>query len=434
MLAAVASAAILIGIAAGRGLWFLLPAVALIPLFWRWPVQMALGGVALLLPFEGITLVSGGTRGVMSIAFVVSMWVVFAVGLAGGRLQKPSAAALWCGGFIAWSAATLLWAVNPAVGLDHLATVVGVFLFFLVVSSLRVTEKEFDWLMAATLLGGMAAALYSLYQFRQGLSFTSRETVRATLVSGDTYVNPNRFAIRLLLPLAFALAYYVSARSRLGKILALSAAGLTCLTLLFIESRGTLIAAGVLILVFTLRIKMLRTIIPIALLAAAMVAATPAIIKRFQGDDRGAGRYDIWLVGLKLAQRYPMIGAGLSNFPVVYTDLAGAGQRLYMRQENDSHNIYLEVAVEQGVIGLFLFTMALVAQFVSLRRARRRFAERPAVMAACEAAFCSLLVAGLFGNILWDKTFWLSWTFLAFVITLQLQKAAQMPAPMAEVS
>lgn len=58
---AICATAILVGIIAGQGLWMFLPAVALIPLLWRWPVEMALGGVVLLLPFEGISLIGGGS-------------------------------------------------------------------------------------------------------------------------------------------------------------------------------------------------------------------------------------------------------------------------------------------------------------------------------------------------------------------------------------
>ena len=41
------------------------------------------------------------------------------------------------------------------------------------------------------------------------------------------------------------------------------------------------------------------------------------------------------------------------------------------------------------------------------------------MLVACEAGFCSLLVAGMFGNILWDKVFWMSWVLLAFAISLE---------------
>ena len=425
-LAGVGTAAVLVGMVVGRGLWLVLPAIALMPLLWRWPVEVSMGGVGILLPFEGISAIGSGQRGPMTIAFILSIWVVFAVGIGGGRLQKPSATALWCGIFIAWAASTMLWAANPNLVSDHLATVVAAFLFFLVASSLRVTEKEFNRLIIAVLVGGVAAALYSLYQFQHGIGLVApRDSMRATLVAGETIMNPNRFAIRMLLPLSFAMARFVTAPTRLGKVLGLACAGLAVLALLFIGSRGTLVAAAVLVMVFLIRLKMLRAMIPFFLLAAILTAATPSIVARFERDDRGAGRFDIWLVGWELVKHYPVIGAGLANFPVVYNDFAGMGKQLYMKQENDSHNIYLEVVVEEGLIGLCLFGIALKTQFTSLSRTRRQLKGTPALLAACEAAFCGMLVAGFFGNIMWDKSFWMAWTLLAFAITLQSQRATQ---------
>ncbi len=52
----------------------------------------------------------------------------------------------------------------------------------------------------------------------------------------------------------------------------------------------------------------------------------PTILSRFETNDRGAGRFDIWLVGWTAMKHYALMGAGLSNFPVVYNDYAGAGE------------------------------------------------------------------------------------------------------------
>jgi len=427
----ICASAIVVGVIAGQGKWMFLPAVALVPLFWRWPVEIALGGVVLVLPFEGISVIGGGERGLMSIAFVVSIWVIFAVGIVSGRLQRPSSTTLWCGGFIAWVAASILWAVRPDISLAHASTVIALFLFFLVVSSFRVAPTEFKWIIILTIAGGVAAGLYSLYEFHSGMTFGTpgtHDSVRATLISGETYVNPNRFAVRLLLPLAFCIARFLSARSRLVKFAALACAGVISLSLLLIQSRGTLIAAGVLVLVFCVRLKIRRGLIPVLLVVGAMTAATPAIFSRFQTDDRGAGRFDIWLVGWAAMKHYPIMGAGLGNFPVVYNDFAGEGHNLYMKSENDSHNIYIEVGVEEGVIGLLLMLLTVKSQFGLLSKCRKRLSGPSTMLVACEAGFCAVLASGVFGNVLWDKTFWMAWVLLAFAITLQRSSAAQASA------
>ncbi len=423
-------AAALIGVIAGQGRWMFLPAVALIPLLWRWPIETALGGVILLLPFEGISVIGEGERGLMSLAFVVSLWIVFAVGIVSGRLQRPSLTTIWCGAFVAWVASSILWAVRPDISLNHIATVVALFLFFLVVSSFRPTKAEFNCIITLTVVGGVVASLYSLYQFHSGISLVTRESIRATLSAGDTLVNPNRFAVRLLLPLSFAIAGFLAASSRQIKFVSLGCAGIISLALLLIQSRGTLVAAMILIFVFCLRLKVRRGLIPIVLVAGSMIVFAPAILSRFGTHDRGAGRFDIWMVGWAALKHYAVVGAGLGNFPVVYNDYAGAGEQLYMKQENNSHNIYLEVAVEQGLIGLTLLFITIRTQFRSTSAARKHLNVSPIMLVACEAGFCSVLIAGFFGDILWDKTFWLAWVFLAFAITLQKNPLREAKIPL----
>ena len=67
-----------------------------------------------------------------------------------------------------------------------------------------------------------------------------------------------------------------------------------------------------------------------------------------------------------------------------------------------------ELRRQNGFLGLLLF-------FLALKK----------VLISAEAGFCSILVARFFGNLLWDKTFWLSAAYLYLAITLQKQESWQ---------
>jgi len=429
----IGAVAVLVGVIVGQGLWRFLPAIGLLPLLWVWPVEVTLGAVVVLLPFEPITTRGmEGDRGVMSLAFVIALLVVFAIGVVGGRLQRPSVTAVWCGLFISWAGVSTLWAVDPQVSVKHLPTAIALFLFYLVASSFRITEKEFDWVVLLTILGGGAAALWSVGQFYSGVGFGLHD-IRATLTVGETEANPNRFGIRLLLPLSFAIAYFLSARRWYAKTFALVLMVMAGLGLLLTMSRGSILAEIVIVLVFFFRLKSLklksvqpqvrRLLALVVLMAVFFAVAMPtALYLRFKEarDDRGAGRLDIWTVGVEILKHYPVAGAGFSNFPVVYNQYAGAAPHLYFKRDNnDAHNSYLAIAVEEGLVGLLLFGIAIKRQFSMVSKCRTQTVRSPVMLVACEAVFCGLLVASLFGNILWDKTFWLSWVFLGFAVTLQ---------------
>ena len=439
---AVGFVAVLVGVIAGKGGWLYLPIVAVLSLLWFWPVEIAMGSAVVLLPFEYVTLLGGGLeRSAMSVAFAFAFSVLCAVGVIGRRLQRPSPATLWWGLFLLWACASILWAVEPRVSFERVPTAVSLFLFYLVASSFRITEKEFDRIVWLTILGGALAAFLSVYGFYTGAGFI--ESGRATLAVGEEAVNPNRFGVRLLLPLAFAMARFFSSRQRATRIFALFLLAITGLALLLTMSRGTVIAAVVVIVVFffrlnsprlkTLKPTVRRFLVVVILMAIALGAVIPAtFFTRFHdaATDRGAGRLDIWSVGLVILQHYPVAGAGLGNFPIIYNQFAGYASHLYFKAvNNDAHNVYLAVAVEEGIVGLLLFLMAIWVQFKIVAKCRSQIQTTPVMLFSCEAAFCGMLAASIFGTILWDKTFWLTWVLLAFVVTLQKNQVSRANSP-----
>ena len=439
---AIGGVAVLIGVVVGRGGWFFLPAVAVLPLLWFWPVEVAMGAAVLLLPFEYVTLLGtsssgGGDRTLMSLAIVLAFCVLVGAGVVGRRLQQPSATVVWWLLFIAWAAASTGWAVEPQMSLNYLPSAIALFLFYLAASSFRITEKEFDRIVWLTILGGAMAALLSVYGFYFGAGFAQHAT-RATLAAGGGYVNPNRFGSCLLIPMAFAMARFLTARARWTRIFALLLLGITGLGLLLTMSRGVTLAAIVMGLVFFYRLnslrlgslkpKVRRLLVLSVVLVICLAAVMPAsLFERFQksASDRGSGRLDIWTAGLVMFTHYPIAGAGLNNFPVVYTKYAGYASKLYSSEGADAHNVYLAISVEEGLVGLLLFLMAIKAQFKAVSKCRAQIVGSPIMLVCCEAAFCGMLVVCVFGNFLWDKAFWFAWVLLAFAITVQTTRTSR---------
>jgi O-antigen ligase len=438
---AIAAVAILIGVVVGQGRWIFLPVVALLPLLWFWPVEIAMGAAVVLLPFEyvsslGVSGGGGSDRTLMSVAILLAFLVLCAAGVVGRRLQRPSAIAVWWGLFAAWSAVSILWAVEPRKSMELLPSVVSLFLFYLAGSSFRITEKELDRIVSFAILGGAAAAAWSVYSHYYGAGFAEHE-VRATLTIGGGAANPNRFGGCMLIPLSLALARFLSARHRWARILALGLFATISLGLIITMSRGAILAAVVTITVFfwrlnSLKLKSLkpkvRRFLLVGIVLVLVVAATaPAgLFKRFgeSATDRGAGRLDIWSVGLAILEDYAAVGAGLNNFPVVYNKYAGYASHQEFKSDRDPHNVYLGVSVEEGLVGLFLLAMALRTQFKIVSKVRARTAESSTMLIACEATGWGVLVASMFGSLLWDKVFWISWVLLAFALTVQAAKSS----------
>ncbi len=373
----------------------------------------------------------GSDRTLMSLAVLLAFVVLCAVGVAGHRLQWPSATVFWWGLFVTWAAASILWAVDPSKCVERLPTVVSLFLLYLVASSFRITEKEFSGVISFAILGGAAAGVMAVYGYYFGVGF-AQHYVRATLVMANgEQVNPNRFGGCLLPPLAFALGRLMSARTGWLKVIWLSCLAMVGFAILLTMSRGAILAAVVTITVFfwrmnslklqSLKPKIRRSLMVLIILAVVAGATVPAtIFQRFEQSqaDRGAGRLDIWMVGLAIFENYPVAGAGLGNFPVVFNQFQGYAEHQEFNSDRDSHNVYLAIAAEEGLVGICLFLMAIRTQF-KISSIWRKQAESPITLVACEAAACGVLVACVFGNLLWDKVFWITWVLLAFAFTVQ---------------
>src|ERR1700691_6416401 len=116
--------------------YYVLAALPLLILAVKYPVEMSLGLFAFLIPFDNVLLLGKGYSIDWALGAAAGA-ILFAYGLVSGRLRMPPRSALWWGLFIAWGAETLLWALDPAQGLQRLPSAVSIFVFYLVVVSFR---------------------------------------------------------------------------------------------------------------------------------------------------------------------------------------------------------------------------------------------------------------------------------------------------------
>jgi hypothetical protein len=94
-----------------------------------------------------------------------------------------------------------------------------------------------------------------------------------------------------------------------------------------------------------------------------------------------------------------------------------------------AHNIYLEVAVEMGIVGLVLLLTALISQLRAASRCRKNLPASAGVIVAYEAACYAIMVSAFFIGVLWEKWFWLAWILLAVAVrTAQTEQPVAAPA------
>lgn len=429
---AVVCAAATMGIAIGEGHWILGLGALLVPLALFYPVQVGLGAFALLVPFDPLLVLGSGESGrtLTWFAGAAAATILLGTGLINQRLRRAPAAAIWWLVFVSWCVVTTAWAIEPEASIDVLPTVAATLGLYLVASCFRYTKAELRHILFLTMLGGCSAGMWTAYLFFTGTFYqeAATSTMRGSLVAGGRLYNPDLLGISLLLPIALALTDFLSHTGKIRKALLLLAITGSSLGLLVTMSRGAVVALIVTLSVCLYRIRPgRRVMLPLATFAILIAIMPPLFFTRFQtmGESGGAGRMDIWKVGITAFAHYGVMGAGLSNFPNAYTKYMGEAPH-YKGDFRDAHNIFLAVGVETGVVGLLLLIGALVSQLraaISLKRAYRIQTFLPAT----EAAMWGLIVSGMTANILWFKAFWLPLTLLTIATKAAADLADEVP-------
>lgn len=232
-------------------------------------------------------------------------------------------------------------------------------------------------------------------------------------IAPTTGIDANAVAGMLLLIVPFSLQGLLDAW-RQGAIPALVAsAGLTLVTLLGLlltSSRGAWLAllaamtlGGAWILLKRLpdrgnrRLWRLGIVLGLGFLAALILFGqrlqAPALTRTILGAGL-AGRLEIYSDSVILLQDYPFIGAGLNNLSMIYSSYV---YLIHVPFTKHAHSLYLNVALEQGVLGL-LALLGMWACFLrGLRRGRRRDRANGRFAAGAGAAAISLLAIALHG-------------------------------------
>jgi O-antigen ligase len=204
----------------------------------------------------------------------------------------------------------------------------------------------------------------------------------------------------------------------------------TCMVALVLTgSRGGAVALGVAIVVAVVAAGRwrLRTAVVVAAITAATVsiflAYAPADVRdRFTVPTQGElaaneGRATIWQVGWRMVEDRPVTGVGVGNFRTaaphhaLETGASGRSEQVIDRPQV-SHNAYLQVLSELGVVGLALYLGVIAFSIACAALAARTF-ERSGdlpmeVMArSLIVAMAGILAADFFVSAQFSKLLWI---------------------------
>ena len=251
---------------------------------------------------------------------------------------------------------------------------------FLLANAVRDSRRP-EWFVAVLVLSALAPALavfWSVAEYPGSFAELARD--RDFMAARGRHANE----FGLLLALLFGPLLFVAAGAGPGRwrALSLGALALVVPALLLTFSRGGLLAALVVLGGFLWHHRRVKTLLLILALGALMLVAAPTALKERLGtgldagalaythsadkDTLTAGRVYGWALLVPEVAESPWIGNGLGS--TQWSAAVAAGRY----RANHPHNIYLEMLMDLGVLGLAAM-VALHALY--LQRLRRLSAD-----------------------------------------------------------
>jgi len=327
-------------------------------------------------------------------------------------------------GLLLWVSLSVLWASHPA---NALSKAWGWYLTAVVVVIVATTVKtpEHVAMVAAGFVAGAVASV-AIGLLGGGLTSSADAIDRATASEGRLQGgggDPNYLAAGLVPAGLLAGALAAATRHLGGRVALVLAVAILAVGLAATQSRAGLLAAGLACLATLVVQRGRARLYAVALISlvvgigAIWFTANPEAWHRITSfDDGGNGRSDLWLIAQRMTADHPLAGVGLGDFPLRsagYVRDAGALKyvRLIAERPHVVHNMYLQVLVETGVIGIGLFLAAVLSCIGATWRAATLLDDAHAARAAVLArgvvlAQLSMLGAGVFISYETDLRMW----------------------------
>ena len=312
--------------------------------------------------------------------------------------------------------------------------------FYFVLTNLIKDRKQLYALLVTFVVSGALVAVYGVVQYLFGVGMTEASWVDDEMFATigrrvySTLENPNVFGTYLLLVIPVTIGLMWANRKPFTKILFAGIVGLMFVTLLLTYSRGCWIAIAVAAAMYVTFVK--GKLWGFALLAIPFIplilTLLPAnIVERITSignleDTSSNYRLNIWLGSIEMLRDWWVggIGLGTDAFMQVYPFYAFS-----QAFASHSHNLYLQLLIEIGLVGFLMFAVVVVFALKSLSNAwsispanptkrgpRGAHTDKLSVMPiALGAAIIGFLVQGMFDHALYNyRVFLMFWMVIGF--------------------
>jgi len=381
------------------------------------PLLVTLSLYVLLLPAEGILATQFG--GVEKLIALATAFVALILLIDRRMIVSPPPAVYAWGAFIACVVASLLWTINLALSVEEVLELVQLYVFYVLLSMIRMRLRDVALLAFVTAIAGTGAAIYAVVSYHTGQNMVAGHGTIARFFPtiNGRILDPNFYAASLIAPVAFALVFALRERSML-KWLSLSALLIMMGGMFATGSRGGFVAISAMWLYVLL---MHRHKIQSLILGGIGLLATvpfPGLWARVfdPGQGDAGGRFEVWKVALASMRTHPILGTGAGTFRDAYvhalfSSFSAPGSFMIVKE---CHDVLVKSAVEYGGLGIAVFAVALWFQWRTLSRVSRDGLVGE-LRVAIEAASIGIALSALTLDLLEHKLLWMIFIYAAIL-------------------
>jgi O-antigen ligase len=323
--------------------------------------------------------------------------------------------------YFMWICMSAFWAIARQESvLSDINTDLQILVMIWVIWEAAPTVSRFTSLLQAYVLGAYVAAGSTIYNYLTGAAIKT-DTTRFSASGFD----PNDLG--MLLALALPMAWYIAshATNPVQRWLNRLYFVMGTFAILLTSSRGALVAALVALAVIPWTLTQVRPGLKVAIVVIALGSAVVAVQlvpeKSFErlattkseiSEGTLNSRLRIWKEGIGLIPAHPLEGVGPAGwYPAVGMRIGNVAP----------HNTYLAIAVEEGLVGLFLYLL-LFAVILKRLMALPTF-ERRVGLGQLATLMIAILPLGWHQN----KASWLVLALLAVWSTVLLPESTGQP-------
>lgn len=337
--------------------------------------------------------------------------------------------------FVIWSGLSITNSPDPDFSSYNYYQLFGryVLIYYLVVSNIQ-SRDQLKRLVKLMLVSSALVVLYGFYQYVHGMDISTLEWIddqqfpEIKIRIFSTLHNPNLLAGFLVIMSAIVAGLSCGVQRVKHKLLLCGLLLMLGTCLLFTYSRGAWISILAVIVIFSVlysrRLFWLLLLIPLLLLCGQH-NVWERVLSIFNPTDTSASmRVALWESTMAMIQDKPWFGVGWGAYWLAYPQydfyIHNAETTIF-----HAHNMYLGLAAEVGIPGLFSFLGIMCGHmflaFKLLRQSERWIAG---LMLGMLAALVSLAVGGITDYILFNiQMSMLFWLLLAIItVAWQLER------------